>query len=43
MHKDRRHSEMQQEDAQPDSVTFVWVLNECASVCTLEEGVLISR
>jgi hypothetical protein len=29
---------MQQEDVQPDSVTFVWVLNECASVAALEEG-----
>jgi hypothetical protein len=35
--------QVQQEDVQPDSVTFVWVLNECASVAALEEGVLISR
>ncbi len=39
----RVFQQMQQEDVQPDSVTFVWVLNECASVAALEEGVLIGR
>jgi pentatricopeptide repeat protein len=29
---------MQQEDVQPDSVTFMGVLNACASVAALEEG-----
>jgi pentatricopeptide repeat protein len=29
---------MQQEDVQPDSVTFMGVLNACASVVALEEG-----
>ncbi|KAH9543638.1 hypothetical protein CY35_13G076200 [Sphagnum magellanicum] len=29
---------MQQEGVQPDSVTFVGVLNACASILTLEEG-----
>ncbi|CAK9873653.1 unnamed protein product [Sphagnum jensenii] len=30
--------QMQQEDVQPDSVTFMGVLNACASVAVLEEG-----
>jgi len=30
--------QMQQQDVQPDSVTFVGVLNACASVVALEEG-----
>jgi pentatricopeptide repeat protein len=30
--------QMQQEGVQPDSVTFVGVLNACASVVALEEG-----
>jgi pentatricopeptide repeat protein len=29
---------MQQEDVWPDSVTFMGVLNACASVAALEEG-----
>jgi pentatricopeptide repeat protein len=29
---------MQQEGVQPDSVTFVGVLNACASILALEEG-----
>jgi len=29
---------MQQEGVQPDSVTFVGVLNACASILVLEEG-----
>jgi hypothetical protein len=29
---------MQQEGVQPDSVTFVGVLNACASIIALEEG-----
>jgi hypothetical protein len=29
---------MQQEDVRPNSVTFVGVLNACASVVALEEG-----
>jgi pentatricopeptide repeat protein len=30
--------QMQQEGVQPDSVTFVGVLNACASIIVLEEG-----
>jgi hypothetical protein len=29
---------MQQQDVRPDSVTFMGVLNACASVAALEEG-----
>ncbi len=29
---------MQQEDVGPDSITFVGLLNTCASVAVLEEG-----
>jgi len=30
--------QMQQEGVQPDPITFLWVLNACASVVALEEG-----
>jgi pentatricopeptide repeat protein len=30
--------QMQQEGVEPDSVTFVGVLNACASIVALEEG-----
>jgi hypothetical protein len=33
---------MQQEGVQPDSVSFVGVLNACASIVALEEGSLCS-
>jgi pentatricopeptide repeat protein len=32
------YQKMQQEGVQPDSVTFVGVLNACASVMALEQG-----
>ncbi len=35
--------QIQQEDVGPDSITFVGVLNTCASVAVLEEGGCVQR